>query len=98
MTKREIVVATFETMQKEYPALALTLGAVEKTLDALCGVAAAELLGGGEVPLPGIGKLKTKKTSARTGRNPRTGESVNIPAGTRVRLVVGKELKEALRG
>ena len=53
MTKRELVIAAFEAMRDDYPALTTTLGTVEKTLEVLCGVAAAELLGGGEVPLPG---------------------------------------------
>lgn len=97
MMKREFVVATFETMQKDYPALPITLSAVEKSLAVWCDVAAAELLGDGEVPLPGIGKLKAKKTAARKGRNPRTGESVDIPAGKKVRFVACKELKEALK-
>ena len=52
MTKRELVIAAFEAMRDDYPALTTTLGTVEKTLDVLCGVAAAALLGGGEVPLP----------------------------------------------
>lgn len=97
MTKREFVVAVFETLREDYPALTTTMGTVEKTLDVLCGVAAAELLGGGEVPLPGIGKLKAKKAAARKGRNPRTGESVDIPARKKVRFVACKELKEALK-
>ena len=70
---------------------------MEKTLDVLCGVAAAELLGGGEVPLPGIGKLKAKKAAARKGRNPQTGEAMDIPAGKKVQFVPGKELKNALK-
>ena len=44
MTKRELVIAAFEAMRDDYPALTTTLGTVEKTLDVLCGVAAAELL------------------------------------------------------
>ena len=97
MTKREFVVAVFETLREDYPALTTTMGTAEKTLDVLCGVAAAELLGCGEVPLPGVGKLKAKTTAARKGRNPRTGESVDIPAGKKVHFVACKELKEALK-
>lgn len=53
---------------------------VEAVLQALKDVAAQELAAGGEVPLPGLGKLKTKDRAARMGRNPRTGEAVTIPA------------------
>lgn len=71
---------------------------MEKALQAFCSVAAAELLAGGEIFLPGLGKLKAKETPARTGRNPRTGESIEIPAGLKVVFIPGKSFKEASRG
>lgn len=71
---------------------------VERVLNSLGSVAAAELLGNGEVPLPGLGKLKTKDRGARLGTNPKTGERITIPAGTMVKFVVGQELKDALKG
>ncbi len=70
---------------------------VEKVLDSLGGVAAAELLGGGEVPLPGLGKLKAKERKAREGRNPQNGKPVHIPAKTVVTFGASKELKVALK-
>lgn len=97
MTKREFVVAAFETMRKDYPDLPITLGTMEKALDVLGAVAAAELLSGGEVPLPSVGKIKVQTTAARTGRNPRTGEPLDIPGGRKAYLVPGKDLKEALK-
>ena len=63
---------------------------MESALAAFCDVAAAELIGGGEIPLPGLGKLKVKGTSARTGRNPRTGETIEIPASRKVVFTPGK--------
>ena len=71
---------------------------MESALAAFCDVAAAELIGGGEISLPGLGKLKVKRTSARTGRNPRTGETIEIPASRKVVFTPGKEFKEALHG
>lgn len=59
-------------------------------------ILAAELIGGGEAPLPGVGKLMIKEAKARTGRNPRTGKAVQIPARRKVVLKVGKELKDSL--
>ena len=70
---------------------------VENTFNAMCSVMAAELLGGGEISLPGVGKLKVKKTAARKGRNPRTGKSIDIPAGSKVVFTPCKELKEAMK-
>lgn len=55
-----------------------------------------ELIGGGDITFPGIGKLKIKQTKARTIRNPRTGEPIQIPARKKVRFTASKELKESL--
>ena len=62
-----------------------------------CDIITAELLGGGEVTLPHIGKLHIQPTAARMGRNPRTGEALTIPAGKKVMLSIGKSLKESLK-
>lgn len=71
---------------------------VERVLNSLGSVAAAELLGDGEVPLPGLGKLKAEERKARMGRNPRTGKPLQIAAGTTVKFAAGQELKDALKG
>lgn len=71
---------------------------VERVLNSLGSVSAAELLGDGEVPLPGLGKLKAEERKARMGRNPRTGEPLQIAAGTTVKFAAGQELKDALKG
>ena len=60
-------------------------------------MAAAELIGGGEIGIQGVGKLKVKKTSARKGRNPRTGEYLEIAGGRKVVFVPGRDFKEALK-
>ena len=49
------------------------------------------------MPLPHIGKLQVRDVAARTGRNPKTGEPVEIPAKRKAVLVAGKELKEAMK-
>jgi DNA-binding protein HU-beta len=69
---------------------------VELVLDALGRVAATELRQSGEIPLPGIGKLKIKQRAAREGRNPRTGATIQVPAKKAVVFSVGKTLKETL--
>lgn len=96
MMKRELIEKALETACK-YHDRAMTLADMDAALDSLCEVAVAELLGGGEVPLPGLGKLKLRKTAARKGRNPRTGETLDIPAGKKVLFVPGKDLKDALK-
>lgn len=68
----------------------------EAWLSAVCDIIAAELAEGGEATLPGLGKLKTDRRAARTGRNPQTGEALQIPAKTVIKFVPAKALKEAL--
>lgn len=69
---------------------------VTKVLENMADVATATLQAGEEVTLHGLGKLKTKQSAARTGRNPHTGEEIDIPAKTSVKLVVAKALKDAV--
>lgn len=51
---------------------------------------------GEEVSLPGFGKFKIQDKPARTGRNPRTGEAVNIAAAKKLAFQPAKALKDAL--
>ncbi len=50
----------------------------------------------GEFVLPGFGKLVKVKRDARTGRNPATGATIQIPAKTVVKFRVAKAAKEAV--
>jgi len=56
-----------------------------------------EMKNEGEVPLAGLGKFKVTKRKARVGRNPMTGESIQIPAKTVVKFMVAKALKDAIK-
>lgn len=71
---------------------------VKSVLDALADVAQQQVKAGNDVYLNGLGRLRVVKTSARTGRNPRTGEALNIPAKNRVTFVSSKALKDAAEG
>lgn len=66
--------------------------------ESFCDVAAAELIGGGEIYLQKLGKLKVRETSARKGHNPQTGEEMDIPAGKKVVFVPGKEFRASISG
>ncbi len=91
MTKAELIEKIHET------ANGVTLAAIESVLDALASVGAAELLGGGEIPLRGLGKIKIKRTAPRKGCNPRTKEKILIPAGRKAVFVPSNDLKDALK-
>ncbi len=49
---------------------------------------------GYKIPLMGLGKLYVRETKARQGRNPATGEIINIPKRKRVKFTPAKALKE----
>ena len=51
-----------------------------------------------EVRIAGFGTFGTKNRPARTGRNPRTGEAVSIPASVAPAFRAGKALEEAVNG
>lgn len=71
-------------------------GAAEYALSELFDTMAAELAGGGEVKLPGVGKMKYAATPGRPGTNPRTGEKIAIPPGYRVKLTPAKAMRDRL--
>ncbi|WP_299392529.1 HU family DNA-binding protein [uncultured Desulfovibrio sp.] len=97
MTRQELIKAVTQAVRTAHPDRDVNTVMVEVMLEALGDVAAAELLGGGEIPLPGLGKLKSKDIAARTGRNPRTGETLDIPAHKAVTFAACKDLKEAMK-
>lgn len=64
-------------------------------LDAMFEIIAAEVGKGNEVSVTGWLKVEKATTSARTGRNPQTGEAIEVPAGTRTKISAGSKLKAA---
>ena len=56
----------------------------------------AELLAGGKVAISGFGTFEARRRKARTGRNPHTGEALDIPASRAPAFKAGKPLKETL--
>ena len=65
-------------------------------LDQLAQIVADQLENGGEITLPGIGKLKVTERPARTGRNPSTGAAIEIAAKKAIKLVVAKGLTDSV--
>ena len=61
---------------------------VEAAWNALQEAIRTELKAGKEVAIAGVGKLKPAKRAARTGRNPQTGQAIDIPEKETVKLVV----------
>jgi len=82
-------------------AIAAETGAEKKDaksfLEGFTKVVETEMRKAGEVPLAGLGKFRVSQRLARTGRNPATGETIQIPAKTVVKFTVAKALKDLIK-
>lgn len=68
----------------------------EKATEALLNTVAAALKKGDEVRLVGFGTFSVASREATTGRNPRTGATIKIPASKQPKFKAGKGLKDAV--
>ena len=73
-----------------------TNAAVNGVLDALFQVFEESVSAGEKITIPGWLAVERTDRAARTGRNPQTGESIEIPAGHGVKLTAGSKLKAAV--
>ena len=71
---------------------------VETGLNAALAAITAALTTEEKVQIVGFGSFETKRRAERTGRNPKTGESVAIPATKSPTFKPGKALREAVEG
>lgn len=65
-------------------------------VDSVFSVITKTLRNGDSVTLVGFGTFAVSDRAARTGRNPRTGEAITIPASKSPKFKAGKALKDAL--
>lgn len=70
--------------------------AAAEAVDSVFAVIAGEMDGGGEVTIAGFGKFGTRRSAARTGRNPATGESVEIAARTVPTFKAARGLRDSV--
>ena len=68
-----------------------------EAVDAVASAISDCLAKGEKVTLVGFGTLRVTKRKARVGRNPQTGESINIPAKKLPKFVPGKNLKNKVK-
>ncbi len=71
---------------------------VEQVVDIFFDEITNRLAEGGRVELRGFGTFSTRQRDARSGRNPRTGETVSVPAKKVPYFKPGKEMRERLNG
>lgn len=89
MNKTELITAMAEQTE-------LSKKDVEKTLKAFIDTVTEELKKGEKVQLVGFGTFEVTERAAREGRNPQTGETIEIAACIAPKFKAGKQLKEAL--
>ena len=74
----------------------LSLKDAGKALEALTAAITETLTAEGSLTIPGLGKFQVKERAARIGKNPRTGERVEIAASRYPTFKAGKALKDAI--
>lgn len=89
MNKSELVAA----LQEKY---VWSKQQAEMAVDGVTEIITAALAAGKDVTLVGFGSFSVSQRAARQGRNPKTGESVPIPAAKVVKFKPGKLLREAV--
>ena len=75
----------------------LTKADAKKALDAFITTTGTALKGGDRVALVGFGSFSVAQRSARTGRNPKTGAEMQIPAKKVVKFKAGSELADSVK-
>ena len=75
-----------------------TKKATEEQVEAFVSTITASLKKGEKVQLVGFGSFEVRKRAARKGRNPQTGEALEIAASKKVSFKVAKGLNDAVKG
>jgi DNA-binding protein HU-beta len=86
-----------DIVDKVHEVLGDTKGKAEQVVDTVISSIVNDLKNGGEVSIAGLGIFSTKMRPARQGRNPRTGESIQIAAMRVPKFRAAKALKEAVK-
>jgi DNA-binding protein HU-beta len=89
VNKAELVDAVAESAD-------ISKAAATRAVDGMVAAVSAALQKGDQVSLVGFGTFSVKERAARTGRNPRTGETINIAASKNPVFKAGKALKDAV--
>ncbi len=89
MNKTELIAAVAESAS-------MSKKDAEKFVKAYEEVVINELVAGGKVQSVGFGTFEVSERKARKGRNPKTGEPMDISASKSVRFKVGKALKDSV--
>jgi DNA-binding protein HU-beta len=84
-------------VEKVHGILGGTKVQAEEVVDAIFDGIAGSLKSGDEVSIAGFGIFSAKQRAARTARNPRTGESITVPAMRVPKFRAAKALKDSVK-
>ena len=91
MNKKEYIAATAEKTD------GISKATVEEVLKAFTETITEGLIKGERIPIVGLGAFETADVEERIGKNPKTGQPVNIPARRKPKFKISKTLKELVR-
>jgi DNA-binding protein HU-beta len=94
--KKEVVVNKSDVISGVAGETGMSRQDVEQVIDAFFDTVRSAVSQGDRVAWPSFGSFSATARQARTGRNPRTGEAVAIPASTAVKFSASSALKTAL--
>lgn len=86
-----------DIISRVHEELGITRADAEKAVETMLGCIVDSLAAGQEVSIAGLGIFSAKMRNARTARNPRTGESIEVPAMRVPKFRAAKALKEAVK-
>jgi DNA-binding protein HU-beta len=90
--KKSLIMNKAELVAKLSDDAGISKTQANAALDSFIEAVTKSLKGGGKVTLVGFGTFSVSKRSARTGRNPQTGETIKIKAKKVAKFKAGKEL------
>ena len=70
---------------------------VDEVIKGMTETVEAQVAKGDKISIPGFISFQKVNRAARTGRNPRTGETINIPASATVKVTAGARLKTRVK-
>ncbi len=91
MNKQDVVAAVARSS-------GISKASADDAVDTIFSAITDALRKGEDVRLVGFGTFSTRRRAAHQGRNPRTGEAIQIPASTLPKFKPGRPLKDAVNG
>ncbi|WP_332247286.1 HU family DNA-binding protein [Alkalilimnicola ehrlichii] len=95
-SKRKRVMNKSELIEAVAQSADISKAAASRAVDSMVECVTNALKEGDQVTLVGFGTFQVRERAARTGRNPRTGETINIAASKVPSFKAGKALKDAV--